>query len=86
MIVARRFRRKTKMRITTSPAASISVSSASRMERETKIDSSKAMSSFTPGGSDACTRGSSCRMASATWMMLAFDCRTTPIATADVPR
>ena len=42
MIVARRFRRKRKMMITTSPAARISVSSASRIERETKIDSSNA--------------------------------------------
>ncbi len=38
MIVARRFRRKMKMMITTSAAAMSSVSSASRIERDTKID------------------------------------------------
>ena len=49
MIVARRFRRKRKMMITTRPAAMSSVSSASRIERETKIDSSNATLSLTPG-------------------------------------
>ena len=85
MTVARRFLRKMKMMMTTSAAAMISVSWASRMERETKIDSSNATLSLTPGGSDSWILGSSSRMASATWMMFAFDWRMTPIATADVP-
>ena len=38
MIVARRFRRKRKMITTTRPAARTRVSSASRMERLTKVD------------------------------------------------
>ena len=85
MIVARRFRRKTKMITTTRPAAMSRVSSASWIERCTKIDWSNAVLMCTPGGSDAWIRGSSARIASATAMMFDLDCRTTPIATADVP-
>ena len=59
MIVARRFLRKTKMITTTRPAAMSRVSSASWMERCTKIDWSNAVSMLTPGGSDAWIRGSS---------------------------
>jgi len=85
MTVARKFRRKTKMITTTSAAAISSVSSASRIERLTKVDWSKATSRLTPGGSDCWMRGSSWRIASATSMMLAFDWRMTPMATAGVP-
>ena len=52
MMVARKLRRKMKMMITTSPAARSSVSSASRMDRDTKTDWSNATLSCTPGGSD----------------------------------
>ena len=62
MIVARRLRRNTKMMITTSSAAIPSVSSASWIERFTKIDSSNAVLMCTPGGSDCWMRGSSPRM------------------------
>jgi len=85
MIVARRFRRNTKMITTTSPAAISSVSSASWMERCTKMDWSNAVVILTPGGSEAWIRGSSARISLATSMMLDLDCRTTPMATAGVP-
>ena len=53
MMVARKLRRKMKMMMTTSPAARSSVSSASRMARDTKTDWSNPTFSRTPGGSDA---------------------------------
>jgi len=53
MIVARRLRRKTKMIRTTRKPARIRVSSASRIDRRTKIELSNAVVSSTPGGSAA---------------------------------
>ncbi len=58
MIVARRFLRNRKMMTITRPAAISRVSSASVIERRTKVEASNATSRVTPGGSCAWTRGS----------------------------
>ena len=85
MIVARMFLRNTKMMSTTRTAATMSVSSASVIERFTKTEPSNARWIEMPGGSAAWMAGSSAMTASATSMRLAFDCRTMPMATACVP-
>jgi hypothetical protein len=61
------------------------VSSASRIEVRTNSAPSKARSSSTPGGNDAWMIGISPRTPSDTSLRLAFDCRTTPTATALIP-
>ena len=86
MIVARGLRRKTKMMMTTRMPARMSVSSASRMERRTNRAPSNPTSMRIPGGSASWMPGSSARIASDTWIRLAFDWRTTPMATAELPR
>src|SRR5207247_8880775 len=85
MIVARTFRRHTKMINTTRMAAMSNVSRASLIECVTNTDPSQAVWSFTPGGSVCWMLGSASRMLRATSMRLALDCRTTPIATAGDP-
>src|SRR5882762_2295652 len=85
MIVARMFRKKTKMISTTRMAAMSNVSLASSIECVTNTEPSNAFSSFTPVGSVCWMPGSSARMRLATSIRLAFDCRTTPIAPDGVP-
>ena len=85
MIVARMFRKKTKMINTTRMAAMSNVSRASSIECVTNTEPSNALSSFTPSGSVCWMAGSSSRMRLATSIKLAFDCRTTPMATDGVP-
>ncbi len=85
MIVARRFLRNTKMMMITSTAAISSVSCASLIERVTNSEPSNAVSMATPGGREAWIAGNSFRISWATWIRLALDCRTTPMATAEFP-
>ena len=81
MSVARRFRRKTKMMMTTRIAARTSVSSASRIDARTKSALSKPFTSSTPGGSEARMTGRVSSTASDTSTRLALDWRTTPTPT-----
>src|SRR5213594_428865 len=83
--VARRFRKNTKMISTTRIAAIRSVRRASLIECVTNTEPSNAVSSFTPGGSVCWMPGMASRMRCATSMRFAFDCRTTPMATAGFP-
>ena len=85
MIVARTFRKNTKMINTTRMAAMSNVSRASLIECVTNTDPSQAVWSFTPGGSVCWMLGSASRMLRATSMRFALDWRTTPIATAGDP-
>ena len=78
MIVARTLRRNRKITITTRMPAMTSVSSASLIERLMNMDWSYATDSVTPGGSSSFATGISARTASATSVMFACDCRTTP--------
>ena len=85
MIVARMFRRNTKMISTTRIAAMSNVSFASSIECVTNFEPSNALSSFTPVGSVCWIAGSSSRIRFATSIRFALDCRTTPMATEGVP-
>ena len=85
MIVARRFRKNTKMISTTRIAAISSVRRASAIECVTNTDPSYALCSFTPSGNVCWMAGSSSRMFRATSRRFAFDCRTTPMATDGDP-
>ena len=85
MIVARMFRRNTKMIKTTRIAAISNVRRASLIECVTNSDPSYATCSFTPTGSACWMLGSAPRMLRATSIKFALDCRTTPIATDGDP-
>ena len=73
------------MTSTTRIDASKMVIVTSRIEARMKVEESKAISSFTPGGSSGSRETASARTASATSSVFAFDCFTTPRPIAGTP-